>query len=335
VSKKRYEIAVIGCGKIWEIGHWKGLQAMPDEAHVRYVYDVDTARARKAAEETGAAFLDDPAPAFKDEAVDIVAILTPPFARVDYVKRACGAGKHLMLEKPMARTLDQALEIVRSIRQAGIRCFIPFMRAVNAARRELAERIQSGTFGEPLVFVHTFLGVPYPWIPLDHWMHDQELSGGPIFDYSIHFLEMARACLGAEAETVVYGGAATTGRVKSDDQATLLVSYEGGKFGEFTKTWNFPPGCDCAHTADHIICRDAVVAMGKTVEVHSPGESRELDLDQGVGHGRTESYCNLIAAIEEDAPLYANELNGLRMNEILDAMERSRASGAREKVALH
>jgi len=335
MSRKRYEIAVIGCGKIWEIGHRKGLEKIPDEARVSYVYDVDAAQARKAAEATGATLLDDPAPAFEDDAVDIVAILTPPFARVDYVRQACAAGKHLMLEKPMARTLEQALEIVASVRRAGVKCFIPFMRAVSAARRELADMVRSGAFGEPLAFVHTFLGVPYPWIPLDHWMHDEELSGGPLFDYSIHFIEMARACLGVEAEAVVYGGGATTGRVRSDDHATLLVTYQGGKLGEFTKTWNFPPGCDCAHTADHIICRDGVVVMGRTTEVHTAQGSRELELGHDAPDGRAQSYLNLIEAIETDAPLYASEINGLRMNEIFDAMERSRASGRREPVALH
>jgi len=334
MSKKRCEIAVIGCGKIWEIGHWKGLKEMPDEARVRYVYDTDESRARGAAQEAGARFLDDPAPAFEDEAVDVVAILTPPFARVDYVQRACAAGKHLMLEKPMARTLEQALEIVHSIRQAGVKCFIPFMRAVSAERPELAQMVRSGAFGEPLAFVHTFLGVPYPWIPLDHWMHDQQQSGGPIFDYSIHFLEMARACLG-EAEAVLYGAATTSGRVKSDDQATLLVRYEAGKLGEFTKTWNLPPGCNYSHTANHIVCRDAVIVMGKKTEVHTPDGVRELEAAKGGANGRAQSYRNLIAAIEDDTPLYANELNGLRMNEILDAMERSRASGCKENVILH
>ena len=335
MSRKRYELAVIGCGKIWEIGHWAALKEMTQELRVRYVYDTDQAAARKAAQQTGATCADGAKQIFQDEAVDIVAVLTPPFARLEYVREACATGKHLMLEKPMARTLDQALDIYRGIRRSGIKCFIPFMRAVSPARRELADAVRAGAFGKPLVFVHTFLGVPYPWVPLDHWMHDQARSGGPLFDYSIHFMEMARACLGAEAESVLCGGAATTGRVKSDDQATLLVYYAGGCFGQFTKTWCFPPGCDYGHTADHIVCRDAVVVMGANVEVHSPGGVRQWQPSNAAPKGRVESYRNLIAAIEDDAALFANELNGLRMNEILDAMERSRTSARREQVALH
>ncbi len=334
MSRKRYEIGVIGCGKIWDIGHWKGLKEMPDEAHVRYVFDTDAGSARKAAEETGAALVESADAMFDDDAVDIVAICTPPFARVDYVKRACAAGKHLMLEKPMARTVDEALAIYRSIREAGVKCFIPFARALGGANRELAKMVRAGAFGEPLAFVHTNLGTPYSWVALDHWMHDQSLSGGPIFDYSIHYMELARACLG-EAREVLYGAAATTGRVKSDDQATLLVWYEDGRFGELTKSWSLPPGCGYGHQTTHVVCADAVLVLGKTIEAHTPEGKRELDVGKDAPGGRGESYRNLIAAIEGDAPLHASELEGLRMNEILDAMERSRASGRKEQVVIH
>ncbi len=334
MSRKRYEIGVIGCGKIWEIGHWKGLKEMPDEAHVRYVYDTDAGSARKAAGDTGAALVESADAIFDDDAVDIVAICTPPFARVDYVKRACAAGKHLMLEKPMARTVDQALTICRSINGAGVKCFIPFARALSGPNRELAKMVRAGAFGEPLVFVHTNLGTPYSWVALDHWMHDQALSGGPIFDYSIHYMELARACLG-EAREVLYGGAATTGRVKSDDQATLLVWYEGGRFCELTKSWSLPPGCKYGHQTTHVVCADAVLVLGKTIEAHTSEGKRELDVGKDAPGGRGESYRNLIAAIEDDVPLHASELEGLRMNEILDAMERARASGRKEQVIVH
>ena len=60
-----------------------------------------------------------------------------------------------------------------------------------------------------------------------------------------------------------------------------------------------------------------------------------MDLARSAGNGRIESYRNLIAAIERGEPLHASETKGLRMTEILDAMERSRASGRKEKVRLH
>ena len=335
MSKKRYQMAVIGCGKIWEIGHLGGIREIPDDVQVRYVYDVDESLSGQAAKETGAARVDDTDRMFEDEEVDIVAVLTPPVPRPEYVRKACAAGKHLLLEKPMARTLPDALDIFNNIRQSGVKCFIPFVRALSFQVRELAKALQAGTFGEPLAYVHTALGVPYSWVPLDHWMHDQEQSGGPLFDFSIHFIEAARAFLGAEARTVRYGGADVTGRVRSDDHATLLVEYDGGQLGQFTKTWTFPPGVACDHMMSHIVCRDAVIVMSGKTEVHRPGGVTEFTVAKGAHSGRADSYLNLIAAIEDGVKPYADELDGLRMNEILDAMERSRASGSAENVTLH
>ena len=336
MSGKRYGVGVIGCGVIWNGGHWEqGLKHIQDEAEVRYVYDIKDELARKAAENTGARAVDKADVIFEADDVDIVTIATPPYARLEYVQAACSAGKHLMVEKPMSRTIEDAVAIFQAVRSSGVKCFVPFARAVSSTYRELVRVIESGELGKPLTFVHTNLSGPYGWVSLDHWMHDMERSGGPIFDYSIHFIELARACMGAEAHQVCYMGAATTGRVKSDDQATLLVDYEGGAFGEFTKSWAFPPGVNVSHQTTHIACQDAVVVLNGAVEIHTKDGARKLSPKAGEAPGRAESYLNLIQAIEQNTPLYASELEGLRIIEILDAGLKSRESGKKEQVRLY
>lgn len=335
MSEKCYGIGAIGCGVIWNGGHWNdGLKHIPDDAKVRYVYDVNAELAQKAAESTGAKAVDDPDAIFEADDVDIVTLATPPFARLEYVQKACDAGKHLMVEKPMSRTLEDALGIVEAVRNSGVKCFVPFARATSAVQRKLVETIASGELGDPVGFIHTNLSGPYGWVPLDHWMHDMEKSGGPIFDYSIHFIELARACMGSEANQVSYVGADTTGRVKSDDQATLLIEYENGAFGEFTKSWAFPPGVKIGHQSTHVICRDAVVVLDNGVEIHTLDGVRSLSVENEPP-GRADTYLNLISAIENDTPLHASELEGLRTIEILDAGLKSRETGQKEKVNLH
>ena len=88
----------------------------------------------------------------------------------------------------------------------------------------------------------------------------------------------------------------------------------------------------------HIVCRDAVIVLagwGAKTEVYRPDGVSEFTSDKPEHGGRADSFLNLIAAIEDGTELYADELNGLRMNEILDAMERSRASGSTEDIVLH
>jgi predicted dehydrogenase len=70
------------------------------------------------------------------------------------------------------------------------------------------------------------------------------------------------------------------------------------------------------------------------MKIHIGKESRDVEAPPGMPSGRASQYQNLIAAIENDTPLYADELTGLRITEILDAALKSRDSGRKEKVRL-
>jgi predicted dehydrogenase len=332
VANKKYNLGMIGCGDIWNKGHWpQALAHLEDVIRVKYTYDADEERSRAAAEISGADAAPDVDKLFDDPEIDIVAIATPPFARLEFVKKACAAGKHVMLEKPMARSLDDAVAIHREVTESGVQCSIPFARTITGPLLELQALIGSGHFGAPKGFVHSNLGAPYGWIPLDHWMHDMEKSGGPIFDYSIHFVELARALMGAEAGSVFYAGKNTTGRVLSDDFATLLLEYENGAMGEFTKLWSFPPENPCSHQTTHVVLEDAVCEiLLPSVKIYRHNRVIEINVKPNELPGRAKSYLNLIDAIENGAPLLASATDGLRIAETLDAALRSRESGKKE-----
>lgn len=334
MPQKTYTLGVIGCGKIWEIGHLPALKELAQQIRVKYVHDTAPALAAKAAADAGARAVDSDEPIFADKEVDLVCVATPPIPRAGYVRKACAAGKHMMIEKPMARTLADALDIVSSVRGAGVKCFVPFVRGVSALYRTVAQAARAGRWGQPLAFYHNALGTPYPWIPLDHWMHDQALGGGPIFDFSIHFMEVARACLGEAAEVTYFGGN-LAGRLASDDHATLLARYASGALGEFTKSWAFPPGAEGTPIVSTLICHDAVIHFGEKPQVRTAAGTEEYQVPPGTPNGRAGAYRNLLAAIEGGEALYADEICGLRMMELLDAMERSRASGRSEPVTIH
>jgi UDP-N-acetyl-2-amino-2-deoxyglucuronate dehydrogenase len=342
MAKKVYGVGVIGCGVIWQNAHMPGLKRMEGEAEIRMVYDTNVTMAEKAASATGGRSARKPEELFSSKEIDIVAILTPPFARAGYVEMACASGKHLMLEKPIAKDLEEALRICRMIRKAGIKCFVPFRRATRPSVGQAVDRVRSGSLGKPVAFAHTNASGPYSSVNFDHWIQNQSLSGGPIVDFSIHFVDMARAALGREAESALYGGAPTTGRMKADDLATLLVFFPEDGLAEFTKAWAFPPGVKFSHECTYIVCSEGVVSLDPKGDGPFPWESRvlihtakgveEIDSSLPPIDGRAAAYRNLIAGIEGKAALLADEVDGLRANEILDAGLRSRETGRREKV---
>lgn len=328
----QYGLGVTGAGVIWDRGHWPALQEI-DEITVEAVYDLDEERRAEVAAETGAAAVEDADAIFADDGIDVVTIATPPFARREYVEAATDAGKHLMLEKPVARTLEDTLAIHEAVEAAGVQCFVPFGRTASSAMAEVVDLVHSGELGEPRVFHHSSLGTPYEWVDLDHWMHDHERSGGPVFDYSIHAIDLGRACMG-EAEAVSYDGRATTGRVAADDHATLSVYYEDDAFGEYTKSWAYPPGVEYRVEDTQVVCEDGVIVMGEALEVHTPDGVRTVDVEAD-RRSRAVGYRNLIGGIESGEALIADVSDGLRAIEILDAALDSRDAGERVPVELY
>jgi predicted dehydrogenase len=163
-------------------------------------------------------------------------------------------------------------------------------------------------------------------------MHDMAKSGGPIFDYSIHFIELARACMSAETEHVLYCGRNTTGRVKSDDFVALLIEYENGAMGEFTKLWSFPPGNPCGLQTTHVVLEDAVCEISMPeVKIYHNNKVIEINTTPNEIPGRAQGYLHLIDSIENGTELFADATDGLRIAETLDAAFTSRKTGKKER----
>ncbi len=326
-------LGVIGCGDIWQRGHWPALQQAVDWLQVKYVCDVDAEAASRAASLTGAKALVRSDALFDDPEVDIVAVLTPPKHHLELARRAAETGKHLMLEKPMARTLPEARAIVGVIQASQLRCLVPFVRALSASWRAAAQQIVGGAFGEPLAFSASCVATPYDWVPLEHWMHDEAESGGPLFDYSVHWMDLAQACLGSAAESVHYEGV-KTGRLRCEDHAQLSVRFAGAKLAAFTRSWACPRQAPYFADATYVVCERALVVFGEQVVAHTETGRVELSYTAQAGEdGRLGSYRELARAIDEKRATFSDEVAGLRMAEILDAMERSRASRGSEAVS--
>ena len=160
---KKYGVGIIGCGRVWQY-HQLALKHS-DKIQCARVFDLDADRAREASKLTGANPAATVEEVFDDDRVDIVSVLTPAHTHAEIVEKAAAAGKHLMLEKPMAASLDDAIRISRAIRDAGVRCFHPTLRALV---KDLFEKLSEptavdGPLGPVRGGFHTVLSLPFKW----------------------------------------------------------------------------------------------------------------------------------------------------------------------------
>jgi predicted dehydrogenase len=187
-------------------------------ADVRVVCGEETDRVRELAERLGAEATGDieTALAIPVDAVDVC--LPTPLHR-PVAERALAAGRHVLLEKPIALTLEDADALGAAAAASGrvlmVGHVLRFMPEVAELRRVLA----SGELGRPLSASAIRLSAPPDW---NDWMLEPERSGGTLVDLAIHDLDVLGALLGPARR--VQARASAGGR-----HVIALVEHEHGE----------------------------------------------------------------------------------------------------------
>jgi predicted dehydrogenase len=123
------------------------------------------------------------------DAVEIVDVATPTFTHHELVARAIRAGRHVVCEKPLARTAEQADELAALAASAGVRLFPAHVVRWFPEYVRLKQAVDAGLLGELAVLRFSRSGA-YP--TRTPWFADRALSGGIIMDQMIHDLDVAR-----------------------------------------------------------------------------------------------------------------------------------------------
>ncbi len=150
-------ISIIGLG-YWGPKLVRNLRDHP-EVDLRMLYDLDQAAARRVAStgETVAASLDE---VLDDPATDAVVIATPSSTHAALVEAALANGKHVLVEKPLSRTLKEADGLVTAADRSGLILMVGHTYLFNSAIQQVRDAVVSGQLGSPqyLTSVRTNLG---------------------------------------------------------------------------------------------------------------------------------------------------------------------------------
>ncbi|GHF52793.1 putative dehydrogenase [Deinococcus metalli] len=171
--------------------------------------------------------------------VDVVDLCTPTPTHVDYAVQAARAGRHVICEKPLARTLDDADRMIQACREGGVRLFVAHVLRFFPQYRAAWEQVQAGAIGSPRVLRLGRLSSPPP---AGSWLLDEAQSGGVPLDLLIHDLDYARWIAG-EVRSVCAVEARRGSRVTV--HATL--THAGGAVTLVEGGWAAPPGVFRTH----------------------------------------------------------------------------------------
>ena len=210
-------VALLGAG-FMAATHATSYAAL-EGVHVKVVCGLEADRVAALAEQLGAEASADWESAISMSGVDAVDVCLPTTMHRRVAERALTAGRHVLLEKPIALSLEDADAIGAAAAASGavlmVGHVLRFMPEVGELRRLAAD----GELGRPLAATAFRLSPPPDW---NDWMLDPERSGGTVVDLAIHDFDVLGGLLGPVLS--VHARAAAGGR-----HVTALVEHERGE----------------------------------------------------------------------------------------------------------
>lgn len=168
-----------------------------------------------------------------DPTIEAVYVATPHQMHCDHVIAAARAGKHVLVEKPLAISLDDGLRMVEACRDAGVHLIVGPSHSFDAPVALARRLIEGGEFGS-LRMIHALNYTDFLYRPRRPEELRTEEGGGVVFSQSVHQVDIVRLLAGGLAESV----SAMTGRwdaVRPTEGAySALVSFRGGAFASLT-----------------------------------------------------------------------------------------------------
>ncbi|MEO0030270.1 MAG: hypothetical protein RIS94_28 [Pseudomonadota bacterium] len=178
-----------------------------------------------------------------DPAIRLVTVATPPHAHYTPVMQAIAAGRAIMCEKPFARDLAQAREMLRAAENAGVIHALGAEFRYDSGQALLRRVVQSGAIGEPLMF-HRIYQQPGgdPNEPLAEWWMDAGQGGGFLGAFGTHMIDQARSTVGEIVRVSAVLRKLSPGRPTqtSDDYYTIQFETDSGCMGLIEAALAFP-----------------------------------------------------------------------------------------------
>lgn len=172
-----------------------------------------------------------------DPDVDLVSIATPPHLHAEVAAAMMEAGKHVLVEKPVATSLADAERLMEVRDRTGRVAAVNFMLRFNPLVEALAAWKRDRPFGR-LRRVVVENHAQDEALPAEHWFWDEAQSGGILIEHAVHFLDLVNACTDAMPTRV--DGWAHRRNARQKDRVLATVFYDDGLAASHYHTFSRP-----------------------------------------------------------------------------------------------
>ncbi len=175
-------------------------------------------------EELGCRVCEDAEQLIADPEIELVSLCTPDDSHEELALRVLASGKHLLLEKPLALSLEGAKRIGQALKDSKGRLSFGYEFRVNPAVRELRRLVEEGELGQVRAFALYHFRSPFRRNKWKQWIQSKERSGGLLVEETCHWFDLARYITGRE---VVELNCVGTGDIHTDFDYEDLAFVQG------------------------------------------------------------------------------------------------------------
>lgn len=173
-------------------------------------------------------------------AVDGIDICTPTHLHHEMVLKAARAGKHIVCEKPLSRTVAQGREMIAACKQAKVQLLVAHVLRFAPQYVQAKQVVDRGEIGQVAVQRFTRCSALPMWAS-DNWLMDIEKSGGMLLDLMIHDFDFARWVAG-DVESVFAKSLRGQQPGAREDYGLVMLKHRNGAISNVEGGWAYPPG---------------------------------------------------------------------------------------------
>jgi len=318
-------VGFVGTGGIAHL-HMAHLKQI-EEAEVVAMYDVAVGRAQAAAASFPGCKAYDSYQQMLDQAeLNALWVCLPPFAHEQQEIQAAAAGINLFIEKPIAITIEKALEIDEAIANSGIISAVGY----NWRWLDTTDRVLDVLQDSPIALALGFWLGGMPGVP---WWRRKDQSGGQIVEQTTHIFDLARYYLGEVKQVYAVGFQGQMQDIENydtEDASTVILEFESGPIANISSTDLLPSGA--GKIGLELIARDLRIEQSShSVTFYRRGERTTHDAQVDPYFREDEAFIDAVARGDGSA-LRCRYADALRTHLVTMAANRSLASGKPESV---
>ena len=265
-----------------------------------------------------------------DDSVEAVVVGLPNSLHYPEAVRFLEAGKHVLMEKPMAMTVDEAQKMARLADDRGLRLMVGHMWRFDREFQAVREVVTTGEIGE-IVKVKSY-GIHENWGPGGWFVEKQLAGGGALIDMGVHAIDSVRYLIGdPEPESVYAVIERHFGNYDVDDTGILVIRWKDGPATVIESGW-WHPHMDGLEASTQLFGTKGYARVFPTMAKFTSGRrpwlprfpAREDHCDQHIYDGQMVEFAE---AVKENRAPVPGAKEGLVVMRICEAAYESAKSG--------